>query len=203
MIAVLIALAAAAPPPTYLVERVVTTTAAVRRLSVFDNRAVALSVRPPGGVGTVRRSTLGDVEWQVLVQVVEESYRELDRSPWQGQAPGSANLELRLAPLGRKAMTVRLPLTAVPSLAVSRLGQALDGLEQRLGDEPEPREDLSAWQPAIGERIQLDDGRIATVEEIHDQSGTTVLRVRFDEGPGTAFYALDELRARAVRRVRP
>ena len=158
-------------------------------------------MRRSGSQPAVRRGFIGDVEWRVLLQVVEESGRELRRSPWQGQAPGEASVELRLAPPGDQALTLRVPVAAVPTLALARLIQALDGLELRLATEPDAREDLSSWMPVAGERVLLDDGTIATVEEIHEQGGEPVVHVRFDAGPLTGFLALGDLRQRAVRRV--
>ena len=57
--------------------------------------------------------------------------------------------------------------------------------------------------PEVGERVELEDGRIVEVTELFDSGDGPLARVKVGEGPVTLFMTLDELRRTAVRRVRP
>jgi len=194
---------AMAPAPTYLVERVVTFHATVRRLSVFRDGTIVLVHRPRDDEPTIVNVRLDPLELRVVAQVVEESYRELlrrERIP-DGLAEGS--IELRLAPIDRPPLTVRLPVSGAPSYGAARLQQALDELEVRLLSGRPARDNLSLWMPQVGERLELEDGRIVEITELFDTGDGPVARLRVGEGPVALFMTLQELRRSAIRLVRP
>jgi len=205
VIAALLAVAAATatPAPTYLVERVVTINGAVRRVSVFRDGTTVLAYRMPGAEPIVVNVRLEPVELRVVAQVVDESYAELARRERVPDALGEGSIELRLAPLDRVPLTIRLPMTAAPSFGAARLEQALDQLEARLASGRPERENLSLWMPQIGERVELEDGRIVEVTELYDSGDGLLARLRVGEGPVAMFMRVDELRRAAVRRVKP
>jgi len=203
LLAVLLAVEPAAPPPSYVVERVVSAGGQTRRLSLFRDGAAVLSTGPEHGEKRVLRQTLGAVEQGVIAQVVAECYPDVARFATVGEAPGAGTVELRLAPPGRPALDVVVPLTAARTLGVARLVQALDNLEARLARETRAREDLSAWEPAVGERAELEDGRVVEVVELLDADDKRLVLVRVGDGPSTVFMPEAELRRVAVRRIRP
>ncbi|HUK12681.1 MAG TPA: hypothetical protein VLW17_05205 [Thermoanaerobaculaceae bacterium] len=203
LLAALLAVEASSPPPSYVVERLVTVGDQTRRLSVFRDGAAVLSSGPEHGERRVVRQTLGAVEQGVIAQVVAECYADVARFPTVGEAPGAGTVELRLAPAGKPALDVVVPLTAARTLGVARLVQALDNLEARLARETRSREDLSAWEPAVGERVELEDGRVVEVVELLDADDKRLVLVRIGDSPSTIFMPEDELRRVAVRRIRP
>ncbi len=199
----LVALAAAATPaPTYVVERVVTLNGAVTRISVFRNGVAVLARRHPGEKENVVRQPLSEVEMKVVTQVVEECYPELARFGTVGDTPGPGWVELRVAPADRAPLLIRYAVTAAPSLALSRLTHALDGLEARLVATRVTRDDLSSWEPAAGDRVELEDGRIVKVLSVTpNPNGVFVVHLQVGDGPSTFFITDGELRRLAVRRV--
>ncbi|MDD5565121.1 MAG: hypothetical protein PHQ91_15515 [Thermoanaerobaculaceae bacterium] len=200
--AFLLALAATtAPEPTYLVERIVTVGGAETRVSVFRNGVAVLARRRPGEAENVVRQPLSEVEMKVVTQVVEECYPEIARFSGVGDTPGSGRVELRLAPPGKNPLLVRYAVTAAPSLAVARLAQALDGLEARLVATRVTREDLSGWEPAAGDRVELEDGRVVQVLSVTPSLDSVVVHLQVGDGPATFFITEQELRRLAVRRV--
>jgi hypothetical protein len=204
--AAIVALAAvAAAPPTYVVERVVTRNGASTRLSVFRNGVAVLARKgageKPDETPAVVRQPLSEIEVQVLSQVVEECYPDLARFADIGQAPVEGMVELRLAPAGREPLSLRFPLTAAPTLAASRLGQALDGLEVRLTRTNVTREDLRDWEPKIGDRVELEDGRTVEVLDVLISGDTALIRAQVGDGPASIFLNAEELRRLALRRV--
>ena len=200
MIAALALLAAVAP--TYVVERVANVAGEVRRVSVFRDGSAVL-VRTVDTEKRVVRQTLSEIELQAVTQIVSESYDDLARFASFREVPGTEAVELRLAPPGRDPLTIRVSSAGVPALASVRLLRALDDLEGRLALGRSEREDLRAWVPQVGDRVELEDGRVAEVVELLDAGQTQVVRVRMNEGPINIFYPLAELRRLAVRRVRP
>jgi hypothetical protein len=198
--ALLLALVAEAPP-TYLAERVQTIGAATRRVSVFRDGTAVVALREGLGEPTVIRQRLAPIELQVVLQVVEECYEELRRLRPPEFAPGGTWTELRLAPPGREAFTVRLPSAGTPHAVVVRIAQALDGVENRLTAFPGDREDLSQWYPKVGERVRLIDGRVVDIGSVTDSSIGPLYAVRVVDNPVGQVLTLEELRRLAAARV--
>jgi hypothetical protein len=194
---------AAPPAPTYLVERVVTVRATVRRLSVFRDGTIVLVHRSPGDEPKIINVRLDPIELRVVAQVVEESYRELLRRERIPDALSEGWVELRLAPLDREPLSVRLPVSGAPSYGAARLQQALDELEIRLLSGRPARDNLSLWVPQVGERVELEDGRVVEITEMFDSADGPVARLRVGEGPVALFMTVEELRRSAIRLVRP
>ncbi len=198
---VLLMLAAQAPPPSYIVERVVVEDMRSERVSVFRDGSAVLVRRASGAPPVIRRQLLAPPEVRVYLQLAREVYDDLRVFSSAGDAPGDARLEIRVAPPGREAVVVAMPVTAVPSVAARRVMQAMDDLAAALDELPGDREDLSAWQPTPGERLLLRDGTEVTVMEVHPGSTAPVVEVSSAGGAVRTFYDLDELRELALRRV--
>jgi hypothetical protein len=195
-------LAVAVMPPTYIVERVATAGQATRRVSVFRDGTAVMATREGLGEPTVIRQRLTPIELQVVIHVVEECYDELRRLRPPEYSPGGAWTELRLAPPGRDALTVRLPAAGTPHAVVVRIAQALDGVENRLTAFPGDREDLSQWLPAVGERVRLIDGRVVDIGSVSESSVGLLIAVSVVGSPVGQMFTLEELRRIAVARVK-
>lgn len=202
MIAGLVLAAAAAIDPTYVVERVVTFGGEVRRTSVFRNGVAVVVREKPGEKKRVLQQQLTDVELQVLTQIVDEGYPDVARGGGIGQSPVEGQVELRLAPPGREALLVRYPVGGVQTLGATRIGQALDGLEARMTSPGGIREDLRAWEPTVGEWLELEGGRTGQVIEVLPNGTGFLVRVQIGNGPTSLFVSDDELRRMTVRRIR-
>ncbi len=200
--AVLLVLGAVAlAEPTYLVERVVTVGGEVRRTSVFRHGVAAFSTERSGEAKRVVRQPLTEVELSVITQIAEESYADLARFDSVGQAPGEGRVELRLAPVGRQPLVVRYKVSGVPPMGAARIGQALDGLESTLARLGASREDLRGWVPKVGDRVELEDGRIVLVLEVLPDGDRLLVRAQVGQGPASIFLSDEELRRMALRRV--
>jgi hypothetical protein len=197
-----IALAAPAPQPTYIVERVVRIGDEIRRTSVFRN-GVAVVVREKGGTRThFARQALTEVELRVIIQVTDEVYADLKGYAGSLEGPGIGTVELRLAPPGKEPLTVRLPVSSVEVLGAARIGQALDGLEAEMDRFHGAREDLRQWVPQVGERVELEDGRIVKIIEVLYSEKGVVFHLQIGDGPTSIFMTDEALRRVAVRRVK-
>jgi len=200
MIGLVLAIAALAPP-TYLVERVTVSEQGTVRVSVFRDRMAVLARRTGGGEPEITGVRLDEVEYAVLAQVVEECYGELERQPpWPDALKGGTS-EFRLAPPGRPPLVVTVPHTAVRTLAAARLERVLDELQRRIQQTPPGAEDFSSWDPVVGERIRLADGREGRVAALLPSSGGVL--VQLEIGPVSEYFTVEELRRRAVKRVAP
>ncbi len=198
LIAVLLAVA---PAPTYLVERIVTRQEGVHRVSVFGDGVLVVADTPAGGTPTVRRRTLNQVELAVIRGVVAECYETLLDGRYRLEEPAGEGVEVRLAPPGREPMRAVVGLFSVRPLPIARLEQALDELEATLAEGPAVRGDFSTWQPRVGERLELVDGRVVTVLELLAGDEGVVVNLQVGDGPACVYMFLEELRGRVVRRV--
>lgn len=200
MISVILAVAALAPP-TYLVERVAAREDGSVRVTVFRDRIAVLARRGPQAEAQITRVRLDDVEFGVIAQVVEECYGELALSPNSEDSLAGLCTEVRLAPPDRPPLFVRLSDTSVRLLAAGRLERALDDLQRRIEQTPPGADDFSAWEPAVGERVLLADGREGRVAALLPTSGGVL--VQLDVGPVSEYIGIDELRRKAVKRLTP
>lgn len=203
MIALALLLALVTQPPTYLVERVVTIGQQARRVSVFRDGTSVVVMRDGLGEPRVIKQTLSGGELKVLLQVLDECYVELAHIHPEEYAPGDSWVEWRVAPPNRRPLQLRLPLAGTPLAAVVRLTQAVDGIENRLLQQPGGREDLSAWAPKVGDRVVLEDGRTVEVRGLTNSGAGVLVGVQVVDNPIGQVFLLDELRRQAVRRVRP
>jgi len=99
-------------------------------------------------------------------------------------------------------LLVRHPVGGVQTLGATRIGQALDGLEARMTSPGGIREDLSAWEPAVGEWLELEGARTGQVIEVLPNGTGFLVRVQIGNGPTSLFVSDDELRRMTVRRIR-
>jgi|YNPBryunderm2012_1023409.scaffolds.fasta_scaffold22170_2 hypothetical protein len=200
MIWLVLALAALAPP-TYLVERVTASEQGVVRVTVFRDRMAVLARRAGQGEPQITAVRLEELEYAVVAQVVEECYGELKRQPALRDALEVGKTEFRLAPPNKEPLVVVVSHTAVRTLAAARLERALDELQRRIEQTPAGAEDLSSWDPVLGERVVLMDGREGRVAALLPSSEGVL--VQLDIGPVSQFMTVPELRRRAVRRLAP
>lgn len=199
----LVLAAAPTPEPSYVVERVVTVGGEMRRVTLFRDGTGVVKRRSATGEETLRHTPVGELVQAQIEQVVREVYPEIAEFSSMGHGPEGGSAELRLAPTGLAPLTVRISLTAVLSVSAARLGATLDALEERVLAGKPPAEDLRAWEPALGERVELDDGTVLTVVTVLDTpAGGQTVQVRQGSSPITMFLDVADLRRRAVRRIR-
>lgn len=191
--------AAALVPPTYLVERVTPRDGGMVRVTVFRDRVAVLARRAPQAEAQITRVRLDEIEYRVVAQVVEECYEDLARLREPADLLGGVTTEVRLAPPDRTPILVRLSDTSVRPLAAGRLERALDELQRRIEQSVPGAEDLSEWEPEAGDRVLLADGREGTVAALLPSSEGVV--VQLDLGPVSEYFALGELRRKAVKRL--
>lgn len=197
---VLVLAAAALAPPTYLVERLAPLPGGSERVTVFRDREAVLAQRVGEGEPVVRRVRLEAGEYDVIRQVVEECYGELAKDQGPAGALGGALTEVRLAPPDRTPIVVRLAATAVRSLAAGRLERALDELQRRILATPPGAEDFSQWEPVVGEKVLLVDGREGNVAAVLRTAGGDLL-IQLNLGPASEYHTVDELRRLVIKRL--
>jgi len=190
-----------ASSPSYLVERLATIDGTAQRISVFRDGTAALVRRKPSAEADVVEHRLGVTEQQVMTQVVSECYAELQEYVPEGEDRGSEWVELRLAPPDREPRVIRFPSGSLRSLNAGRLSRALDDLEMELKSDRNRRDDLSTWQPEVGQRLLMEDGRVLEVSELIEASGGVVYHMTVIGAPASQFWSLDELRRRGSRLV--
>lgn len=189
------------PVPTYLVERVIEAGGQARRVSVFRDGQAVLVRRIHGGDPDIRRVELTDDEMRVITQVVEECYADLVRNLPPAAPVGQAQVDYRLAPPKGEPLFFSVPLAGAGTTASVRLGLAIDALEERLSSERLDVEDLSGWEPTVGDRLELMDGSHVIVKRVFRRGQSVVVQVDVLRSPLSVFWDLDELRRVAVRRL--
>ncbi|HPC84314.1 MAG TPA: hypothetical protein P5234_13335 [Thermoanaerobaculaceae bacterium] len=190
------------PEPSHVVERVVTRGAEVQRVTLFRDGTAVVKQSAASGEERLSHGPVGEQLAAQIEQVVREAYPEIARFASMGQGPEAGTVEMRLAPPGLPPLVVRYSVAAAPSVAASRLAAVLDALEERVLAGKAPLEDLSAWEPQPGERVELDDGMVLTIAAVFvNATGGFTVQVRQGNSPVSSFFELEELRRRAVRRI--
>lgn len=198
-----IALLLAAPPePSYLVERIVEVGGETRRVSLFRDGTGVLIHRDAAGHEDLRHVQVGSLVYGQIELVVREVYPKMTEFANMGEGPGGGTAELRLAPPGMPPLVFRLAVAASPSAATARLGATLDALEERIRSGKAPPDDLRHWEPLVGERVEMDDGRVVTILDVMGTaSGGGVVWIRAGSSMMRESLDVEDLRRRAVRRV--
>ncbi|MCU0293083.1 MAG: hypothetical protein MUF10_14000 [Thermoanaerobaculaceae bacterium] len=193
---------AATPEPSYLVERVVRVEGQTRRVTLFRDGTAVLLRRDGAGNEDLRHVQVGSLVYGQIEQVVREVYPEMTEFATMGNGPGTGTVELRLAPPGIATLVFRLAVASSPSAATARLGATLDALEERIIAGKAPPEDLRLWEPRVGERVEMDDGRVVTILDVMGTaSGGGVVWIRAGSSMMRESLDVEDLRRRAVRRV--
>ena len=156
-----------AQAPVPVAERVVTGRNLATRVTLFSNRMVVVSQRRDGKQDFLRRITLPADQYLVYLVAFQTSAEELGEEPISsdvGTSTASVQLTLHVGPEAPRSL--RFSPMAVVSLPLSRILGALDDLQRVVFEASPSSEEIRAWTPKRGDRVQLMTGGFATVVEV-------------------------------------
>ncbi len=163
----LLACTAFAQAPVPVAERVVTQTVTATRVTLFSNGAVVVTVRRDGEQDFLRRITLPDDQYLVYLATFQSNAEELDEKPIKSDVETPTAGVVLVLHVGADApRMLRFSPMATVSLPLSRIMSALDDLQEQVFEASPSFEEIRAWTPKRGDRVQLMTGGFATVVEV-------------------------------------
>ena len=163
----LLACTAFAQAPVPVAERVVTQKDTATRVTLFSNRAVVVTVRRDDEQDFLRRITLPDDQYMIYLTAIRSNAEELDELPIKSNvetATAGVALVLHVGPDAPRIL--RFSPMATLSLPLSRIMSALDDLQEQVFEASPSFEEIRAWTPKRGDRVQLMNGEYARVVEV-------------------------------------
>ena len=169
VLAVIIFLAgtAFAQAPVPVAERIVTQKDTATRITLFSNRSVVVTIRENEEQEFLRRITLPDDQYMIYLAAFQSNAEELDEKPIKSKiktATAAVVLVLHVGPDAPRILHFS-PMATV-SLPLSRIMSALDDLQNQVFEASPSFEEVRAWTPKRGDRVQLMNGGFAQVVEV-------------------------------------
>ena len=154
--------------PSPVAERILKVRGETSRVSLFDNRLAVVSMHTPGSEPILRTLRLSETEYRTWVDILERSMTgaesEIESSVQARDAVCRVQVHVGPDPPYRFEMP--------PAAAVDRyLRQVLDVLDliaKQVLEAPAWYEEVTGWEPAVGDRVRLARGNLATVVELVD-----------------------------------
>jgi len=159
--------AAFAQAPVPVAERVITQKDTATRITLFSNRSVVVTIRENDEQEFLRRITLPEDQYLIYLAAFQSNAEELDEKPIKsniGTATAAVALVLHVGPDAPRML--RFSPMATVSLPLSRIMNALDDLQNQVFEASPSFEEIRAWTPKRGDRVQLMNGSFARVVEI-------------------------------------
>jgi len=156
-----------AQAPIPVAERVVTQNETATRVTLFSNRAVVVTIRTNEEQEFMRRITLPDDQYMIYLAAFQSNAEELDEKPIKSNietATASVALVLHVGPDAPRM--IRFSPMATVTLPLSRIMNALDDLQEQVIEASPSFEEVRAWTPKRGDRVQLMNGGFAQVVEV-------------------------------------
>ena len=156
-----------AQAPVPVAERVVTGINLATRVTLFSNHVVVVSERRNGKQDFLRHITLPADQYLVYLVTFQKGAEELGEEPISSDISTSAasvQLTLHIGPEAPRLL--RFSPMAVVSLPLSRIMGALDDLQRVVFEASPSSEEIRAWTPKRGDRVELMTGGFATVVEV-------------------------------------
>ena len=156
-----------AQAPVPVAERVVTGINLATRVTLFSNHVVVVSERRNGKQDFLRHITLPADQYLVYLVTFQKGAEELGEEPISsgvGTSTASVQLTLHVGPEAPRLL--RFSPMAVVSLPLSRIMGALDDLQRVVFEASPSSEEIRAWTPKRGDRVELMTGGFATVVEV-------------------------------------
>jgi len=162
-----LACTAFAQAPAPVAERVVTQKDTATRITLFSNRSVVVTIRENEEQEFLRRITLPDDQYMIYLAAFQSNAEELDEKPIKSKietATAAIVLVLHVGPDAPRIL--RFSPMATVSLPLSRIMSALDDLQNQVFEASPSFEEIRAWTPKRGDRVQLMNGSFARVVEV-------------------------------------
>ena len=153
--------------PRAVLERFVSTAVHDVRVSLFDNRVAVVSVSQNGKTVLFRKTRLPITEYRIYLQATERDAALIDAERSSNpvrSASSAAKIFVSTEP-GRVFEVSFSPL-AVLELPLARLNALVDDLQQRVVQSHPYEEQLFAWKPTPGDRVEFKNGQLATLVEV-------------------------------------
>ncbi len=167
-------LSASAQAPLPVVERITEHRGRITRVTLFSNHVVIVSIRSDTE-NFVHQATLNFDEYMIYLQALQDCARSIGDEPITSNVESLDSRTRLILHVGPDAPRI-LEYSPLASLdrSAARIASIIDDIENRAMAALPGEFEISRWEPALGERVELRQGGEAHVTAIGDD-GTIVL----------------------------
>lgn len=162
------AVAEEARVPAPVAERTLDVRGQSTRVSLFDNRQAVVSMRSDGGEPIVRTLRLSEAEYAAWVGILERSMASAEDEIESSVQAFDAVCRVQVHVGPDPPYTFEMPPAAAVDRFLRQVLDVMDLIERQVLEAPEWYEEVTGWEPAVGDRVRLARGPLATVVELVD-----------------------------------
>lgn len=169
-----VAINAGGQTPIPVAEKITTHLGRTTRVSLFSNRQVVVSVHSESD-RFVHRTELDPDAYMVYLQSLENAARSVGRDPVSSDVESRDSTTTIVLYVGPHAPTrfTYSPLASL-DLPLGRIAAIMDDLRDQALDALPGELELSRWEPAVGDCVELRLGGVACVTAI-EEDGSMIL----------------------------
>ena len=162
--------------PTAVVEKITTHLDTTTRVSLFSNRLVVVSVRSETDDFNHRAEIEPD-EYMVYLQTLEEAAETIGNDPVSSDVESEANSTTLIVNLGPDApLSFTYSPLATLNLSLGKIATVMEDIRIQALEVLPGEIELSHWQPAVGDCVELRQGGRACVIFVEDDESIVLRR---------------------------
>ena len=162
------ALAGESQAPSPVAERTLEVRGQSTRVTLFDNRLAVVSMHAGDGDPVVRTLRLSEAEYGTWVGILERSMAAEEDEIESSVQALDAVCRVRVYVGPDAPYSFEMPPAAAVDRYLRQVLDVLDAIEKQVLEAPAWYEKVTGWEPAVGDRVRLARGNLATVVELVD-----------------------------------
>ncbi len=152
--------------PSPVAERTLEVRGQSTRVTLFDNRLAVVSMRAGDDNPVVRTLRLSEADFDTWVAILERSMEAENDEIESSVQAFDAVCRVRVYVGPDAPYTFEMPPAAAVDRYLRQVLDVLDAIEKQVLEAPAWYEEVTGWQPAVGDRVRLARGNLATVVEL-------------------------------------
>lgn len=152
--------------PSPVAERTLEVRGQSTRVSLFDNRLAVVSMHAADREPDVRTLRLSAAEYQAWVGILERSMTGAESEIESSVQAFDAVCRVQVYVGPDPPYRFEMPPAAAVDRYLRQVLDVLDMIERQVLEAPAWYEEVTGWEPAVGDRVRLARGNLATVVEL-------------------------------------
>lgn len=152
--------------PSPVAERTLEVRGQSTRVTLFDNRLAVVSMHAGDGDPVLRTLRLSEAEYGMWVGILERSMTGAQDEIESSVQALDAVCRVRVYVGPDAPYQFEMPPAAAVDRYLRQVLDVFDAIEKQVLDAPAWYEEVTSWEPAVGDRVRLARGNLATVIEL-------------------------------------
>lgn len=152
--------------PSPVAERTLEVRGQSTRVTLFDNRLAVVSMHAGDGDPVLRTLRLSEAEYGMWVGILERSMTGAQDEIESSVQALDAVCRVRVYVGPDAPYQFEMPPAAAVDRYLRQVLDVFDAIEKQVLEAPAWYEEVTSWEPAVGDRVRLARGNLATVIEL-------------------------------------